>query len=506
LHESTRKFILFLIFFAIGPLLTLLIAAGIIVRKASSNVAFYERAAVLATGLNWEIGSVEYRKSNQVRLKNVRLYRSNLSKPFLAASEVNLTYISGDNLKGDRNKFFPGAISLQVGSKNSVDGINDKVSRGIFGSINRFFGISGRGDGFWHISVMKSVIDLGGGNDVNNDLNGDNYNVELRECLLELVSRMESLSGEPVLITFDDIDILATSLKQFKLQFVKGRLYQTESAIRSEWEFFIPIVSETEREQVTIVRRRNSRSLSVTLKTGKMPLPCEMVAIFCSPFRFFGVNPSRMCGEITAEVERLGGVGGVGGNSDWTYSLHSVFFNDVDIASFIPPSMPYILSGKIKGLRVNEALLGDGKLQANGWIEVVDGVIERGLFHRLVGQFSLTVLPQSLLDSPRMEYPFTRCIFNYRLCHEGIIFWVERTSEIAGNVFMSNEGDGVQTQPMAVSLPNGDGKLVSYHSVLSIFAPDSAPIIPLTPFSKYFVPLIPTDEPRTTSIEKRIRE
>jgi hypothetical protein len=515
LHESTRKFILVLIFFAIGPLLTLLIAAGIILRKVSSNVDYYERSAALTTGLKWEIDAIEYRKSNQIRLKNVRLFRTGFSKPFFAASEVNLSYISGGGFKGDRNNFFPGAISSQVGGggKNSVKGISGSGSSRIFGSINRFLGTGGREDGFWHISVARSLVDLG------DSVSGNECNAELRECFLELASRMEELSREPVFITFDEVDVIATSLKRFKLRFVTGSLYQTELAIRSEWGFFIPIVSETEREQVMIVRRRNSRSLSVTLKTGNMPLPCEMVAIFCSPFRYFGASPSRVCGEITAEVERLGGRGGgigggfvsggkvnggsgdsgdggdSGGDSNWTYSLRSVFFNDIDIASIMSGSMPYILNGKIKGLRVNEALLGGGRLQANGWIEVVDGVIERGLFHRLVEQFSLTVLPASILELPCSEYPFTRCVFNYRLRHDGVIFWVERSSEIAGNVFMSNEGDGVQTQPMAVSLPNGDGKLVSYHSVLSIFASDSAPIIPLTPFSKFFVPFIPIDEP-----------
>ncbi|MDR2644032.1 MAG: hypothetical protein LBC74_14725, partial [Planctomycetaceae bacterium] len=200
----------------------------------------------------------------------------------------------------------------------------------------------------------------------------------------------------------------------------------------------------------------------------------------------------RVCGEITAEVERLGGSGE---ESVWTYSLRNVFFNDLDLSQIMAGKIPYNLSGNIKGLRVNEALVGRGKLLANGWIEVVDGVIERGLFHRMVKQFALTVIPASLLDSPRSEYPFTRCIFNYRLQHDGVIFWVERSAEEAGNMFMFNVGDGVQTLPMAVSLPNSDGKLVSYHNVLSIFAPDTAPIVPLTPLSKYFVPLIPTDEP-----------
>jgi hypothetical protein len=473
-----------------GPLLTLLITGVIILRKLPSNVIEYERVAMLSTGLRWEIGSVEYRKSNQIRFKNVRLFRANSVKPFFAASEVDLVYVNsgvsiaanGDKI--DRNRFFPGVVNSQADIKKSNDKLTNNNSTGFFGSINRFFGIRGNGNGFWHLSVAKSLVDLdvGGGSGISGE-------EELRECFLELVSRLEFLSCEPVLIMFDEVEVVATSLKRFKLRFVSGNLYQTESAIRSEWSFLIPIVSETEREHVSIVRRRNSRNLSVTLKTGNMPLPCELVAIFCSPFRFFGQFPSRVCGEITAEVERLGV-----GDAEWEYSLRNVFFNDVDLSQITADKLPYNLRGNIKGLRVNEAYLGNGKLLANGWVEVIDGVIDRGLFHRIVRQFALTVNPASLLDSPRSEYPFTRCIFNYKLQHDGLVLWVERSPENMDNIFMFNVGDGVQTLPMAVSFPEGGSKLVSYHNALSIFATDSAPIILLTPFSKHFVPLIPIDE------------
>jgi hypothetical protein len=480
-----------------GPLLTLLITGVIILRKLPSNVVDYERAAKLSMGLCWEIDSVEYRKSNQIRFKNVQLFRANSDKPFFAASEIDLIYISGGANNTDNNgkSLFPGVVNLQGNTKIHDKKTNDKTTT-IFRTIKSFFSLGDRGDGFWHLSITKSLLDIGkvdDGSDLGGVGTGNNIDVEieLRECFLELVSRVELLSREPVLIMFDEIDVNATSLKRFKLRFVVGKLYQTELAIRSEWSFLIPIVSETEREQVSIVRRRNSQNLSITLTTGNMPLPCELVAIFCPPFRFFGQFPSRVCGEITAEVERLGKGGG---DEVWVYSLRNVFFNDIDLTRIASGSIPYKLNGNIKGLRVNEAFLGGGKLSANGWIEIVDGVIDRGLFHRLVKQFALTVMPDSLLDSPRAEYPFTRCIFNYKLQHDGVIFWVERSPENPDNIFMFNVGDGVQTLPMALSLTNGSGKLVSYHNVLSIFAPDSVPIVPLTPLSKYLVPMIPTDE------------
>ncbi|MDR2169861.1 MAG: hypothetical protein LBP59_06950 [Planctomycetaceae bacterium] len=527
-----------LLFFIFGPLLTLLILGGVILRKLPSNVVVYERAAMLATGLRWEIGAVEYRKLNQIRFKNVRLFRSNSSKPFFAASEIDLVYVSGgvgragDVTKNNRNRLFPGVVNLQNAAKNpnNILGVN---TGGISGTVKRFFGV-GNGDGFWRLLVGRSLVDLteggdgvgvgksNGNNDGNNDGNnsnndgnnnsngnsngngvgisesniGDKFDggVVLRECFLELIARMELLSVEPVFITFDEIDVIGTSLNRFKLRFVAGNLYQTESAIRSEWNFLIPLVSETESERISIVRRRNSRSLAVTLKTGNMPLPCEFIAIFCPSFRILGGYPARVSGEIMASVEYLGGGGiGGGGAAAWEYSLRNVFFNDINIERFMAGSLPYILRGNVRGFRVNEAYWGGGKLRADGWVEIVEGVIERGLFHRIVKNFALTVMPESILDSPRMEYPFTQCVFNYKIDHNGVIFWKERLSDEAGNVFMFKTGDGVQTQPMAVSLPDGNGKLVSYHNVLSIFAPDSAPIVPLTPLSKFLIPLLPTN-------------
>ncbi|MDR1478028.1 MAG: hypothetical protein LBJ00_03715 [Planctomycetaceae bacterium] len=474
---------MFLIFFVIGPLLTLLILVGIFLRKLPFNVDEYERTAMLSTGLRWKIGSVEYRKSNQIRFKNVRLFRSNSDKPLFAASEVDLIYMSGSLTKEERNKLFPNAIDSQT-NHNKISDKTLNNSGNFFGSVKRFLGVADRGDGFWYISFAKSLFDLGGDDDTNCE-------AELRECFLELISQMEELSSKPISVKFDEIDVVATSLRRFKLRFVVGNLYQTESTIRSEWSFFIPIVSETEREQVLVVRQHNSRNLSVTLKTGNMPLPCELITIFCPPFQFLGQYPSRVCGEIMVSASQIDGKGN---EAVWTYSLRNVFFNDINISKIADGNIPYKLSGKIQGLRVNEAFLGGGKLQANGWIDVVDGVVERELFHRLIKLFSLTINPSTLLDSPRAEYPFTRCTFDYELQHDGVIFFLKRPSELTGNMFMLKESDGVQTSPMQVSFPNGNAKLVSYHNLLSIFASDATPIVPLNPLSKFFVPIIPDDE------------
>jgi hypothetical protein len=478
-----------------GPLLTILITVGIFLRKLPSNVDEYERAAMLGTGLRWEIGSVEYRKSNQIRFKNVRLLRSNFSKPLFVASEVDLVYMSGGISK--ENRIFPGAINSQSDGKTSSKTLNNNNndSNNFLGSIKRFLGVSDRGDGFWYLYSARSLFDLGGDDNVDGG-------VELRECFLELISQMEELSGKPIFIKLDEIDVIATSLKRFKLRFVVGNLYQTESAIRSEWNFFIPIVSETEREEVLIVRQRNSRSLSVTLKTGNMPLPCEFIAIFCPPFHFLGQSPSRVCGEIMAMVDRLGGSGD---ESVWSYSLRNVFFNEINVSQIIDDNIPYVLRGNIKGLRVNEAFFGGGKLQANGWVQVIDGVVDSELFRRLVSLFALTVTPANFLDSPRAEYPFTSCVFNYELQHDGVTFWITNSPENAGYAVMENIGNGIQTLPMTVSIPNGIRKL-SYHDLLSIFASDSTPIVPLIPLSKFFVPIIPNDKIKKSPTNTKLSE
>ncbi|MDR1925795.1 MAG: hypothetical protein LBQ66_15625 [Planctomycetaceae bacterium] len=493
-----------LIFFVFCPLLTLLITAGIFLRKLPTNVYLFEQVISLRTGLTCEIGSVDYRKFNKVRLRKVRFFCRESRKPFFSASEVDVTYITAAK---DRSRLFPGAVGLQVSDSYS----QSNFSGGIFTSVLNFFsgksrgfwgGVSGRRDGFWHISVVRSVVDLkqrdqvsgGIGGGVSGGVSGGigDYDVglELRDGLSSLLSNMFELSGEPVLVTMDEVTVLATSLERFETRFVVGNLYQTESAVRSEWSFLIPVVSETEREFVSVVRRRNSRNLSVSLKTGSRPLPCEFVSLFCPQFRVFGQLPARFLGEITASTERFG----YGADSNWTYSLRNVFFNDIDITQVLPDGSYFGIRGKVKGLQVNEAVLGDGMLSADGWMEVIDGAIERNFFHRLVQQFALTVTPASLLDSPRSEYPFGSCIFNYQLRRDGAIFWPS-VSENIDNVLMINLGDGVQTQPMMVAMPKNNRQPVSYHTILSVFAPDNAPIVPLTSLSKFFVPLLPTDEP-----------
>ncbi|MDR1052645.1 MAG: hypothetical protein LBL39_00560 [Planctomycetaceae bacterium] len=480
-----------------GPLLTVLITVGIFLRKLPSNVDEYERVAMLGTGLRWEIGSVEYRKSNHIRFKNVRILRSS-GKPLFAASNIDLVYMSGGKSKEDRNRLFPGAINAQADGKTSSKTLknNNNDSSNLLGSIKRFLGVSDRGEGFWYLYSARSLFDLGDDDNVDGG-------VELRECFLKLISQMEELSGKPIFIKLDEIDVIATSLKQVKLRFVAGNLYQTESAIRSEWSFFIPKVSETEREEVSIVRQRNSQNLSVTLKTGKMPLPCEFIAIFCPSFRFLGQHPSRVSGEIMASVDRLGGSGD---GSVWSYSLRNVFFNEIDISQIIDENIPYILRGKIMGIQVNEAFFGGGKLQADGWVEVIDGVVDSELFRRLAKRFSLTVLPENFLESPRTEYPFTQCIFYYELQHDGVKLWAKYSSDARGYAVMSNNGNGVQTLPMSVFFPNDSKKMISYHDLLSIFASDSTPIIPLIPLSKFFVPIIPNDEIKKSHPNTKLSE
>ncbi|MDR0705229.1 MAG: hypothetical protein LBF88_09590, partial [Planctomycetaceae bacterium] len=76
LHDQTRRIISLLLFFILGPLLTLGILAGIMLRKIPANARQFEYNAAVQTGLTWKIDAVEYRSLHGVRLKNVRLLDS----------------------------------------------------------------------------------------------------------------------------------------------------------------------------------------------------------------------------------------------------------------------------------------------------------------------------------------------------------------------------------------------------------------------------------------------
>lgn len=487
--DQTRRLITLLIFFLLGPLLTLGILAGIGLRRLPYNARLFERNLSIQTGLDWNIEAVDYRSPENIRLKKVRLIDPSLDKPLYFAPQIDLIYVSSVL----REDCFPDIESSAETAETvglSVAGSAQKVAA----NAQKILSGGKRPKGFWRISIPESSLRLNIANQAGaSQLVGEHFN--------RILSRFSNLSGEPIQIVLDKVEIFlpnrestGNQLNQtnggagrakntndsFFVRFIAGNVYRTPKTIRSDWFFQMPAVSETEKQAVSIEQDRKSGVFRLTLKTEEQPISCELASLFCPAFQSFGPG-SRFSGEISGQYRP-------GLSQGWNIRLRNAFLNDLDLARFASAYTPAAVSGNVQ-LSIASANFGDGPFEAQGWIWVRGGSLERSLFHRLVDRFALQVNPEGLVDAPLEDYPFDDCMINFRLQADGIVFW----SGDSRNVFMTRNGDGMKKHSMAVFFTQRNMQPISYHSILSLFAPDSAPIVPLTPGIQKLVSIIPTD-------------
>lgn len=396
-------------------------------------------------------------------------------KPIFFAPQIDLIY----HAEGRQQEFFPDIEQQTLLPKeslpSSISGLIPKASRAC---------------GFLCISVPKSSLRLA-------HTTSEGASQLVQDYFHRFLARMSGLSTQPVRIVLDEIEIVPPMLKPeenltsevnakasvkkqdaFIIRFASGNLYRTAEQIRSDWSFQIPFISETEIQRFHITQNRKTNISEISFKTERQPIPSEWAAMFCSAFLRFG-SGSLFSGEISgrqypAEPHR------------WSIRLRNAFFNKLDLARFTSDYTPQTVTGTVD-INIAQATFGQGPLTAEGWLRVQNGSVDRSLFNQLIGRFDLQVQPPNIPDTA--DIPFDECVINFRMQPDGIVFW----SNSDQNVFMLRKGDGFTTQPMYVYFNQKNMKPISYHSILSIFAPDSAPVVPLTPGIQKLVSMIPTD-------------
>jgi hypothetical protein len=441
-------------------LLTLGILAGIVLRKIPANARKFEYNATIQTGLTWKIDAIEYRSLYCTRLKNVRILDSFSAKTIFFAPEIDCQYIISENF----DKFFPGLETITDHSDNSILPFAAPI----------------RSNGFRQIFVPDSVLTFD---------HDSTSAVTVRDALEKVLARFHLLSETPIQFVFENIGIFSTYSKKRpdekpdRVRFARGNLYRTKNEIRSDWEFQVPEFSELETQRFSVTQKRQASSFEITLQTGKIPIPCELVAVFCSAFRHFG-NGSRFSGEFSIEKNSNPEI-------PPTLRLKNVFFKDIDMAPFAKEYTPFSVSGMIRDWQITHAALGPNIFTAEGCFQIVDGSIEKTLFQRMTERFNLIVKPSDILESPRSMIPFTACAVHFRLQPDGVVF---RPDDLWQNALMHQVPDASGLGKMTVYFHDENRQLVSFHTLFSIFAPDTAPVVPLTPGLKNLFFLLPIDD------------
>jgi len=476
LHEQTQRFILLLIFYLFGPIATLGIVGGIIVRKLPSNARSWERSLTQQTGLHWTIQSVEYRSPGCVRLHNVKILvdpvkirEDTTQDAVFTAPQIDVRRVTNPS----RSKIFPG-----ISTPNTENtGLTDRLAK-TFPSLSS-------ADPFWQITVPVSLLNIG-------EYAGEESALLVQNMLRKIFARFNTLSDVPVQFACEEIAIISEySLKKPGdknedkvdiLRFVQGNIYRTSTEIRSDWTFQIKDVSELDwehRERLSFVFSFPD-TFEISFQTGRQPIPCDLAAVFCSRFKHFSGGSFEGMFSLTTRSER---------NSE-TLRLDRVIFKNVPLAPLVGPYTNFAVEGTVADLRFSQVVFGTEGTYAEGCLQVQNGAVERALLHRCIDHFQLRVNPGTILDSPMQMIPFSACVIHFRLQPEGIDFWADTNWN---NAVMYYHKGNPSPYELIVSVPD-HRRTVSYHELMSIFAVDGAPVVPLTSGMRSLVPHIPIRE------------
>ncbi|MDR3181636.1 MAG: hypothetical protein LBT89_01745 [Planctomycetaceae bacterium] len=472
LHEQTRRFLALGTFYLLGPMLTLAVIGAVVLRKLPDNARRFEYALSVQTGLHWSIDSLEYRSPNTVRLCRVQLY-DNDNTVFIAP-QIDIGYVTGGKL----NERFPG-IMLNRSVKESAAKKQDFLQNFLQGFAGIFPSFEPE-SGYWQINLDTALIKL-------DAYSGETSAAAVQQILHKIVSRFEFLAETPVQISIEKLAAVSgySSTKKGEkydtFRFVQGSIYRTNDSFRSDWTFQIKGISETETEQLSFVRPLAGDTLEITLQTGKQGVPCGLAAVFCRAFEPFtgGDFSGRFSVTLNNTNPRSAAV-----------RLDNVTLKNFGLIPLVKPYTRFAITGTVADLTIKHAVFGTSQFTAEGSVKIASGSLDTALFHRIVDNFRLTVVPSTIVESPRQPIPFTGCVVHFRLQPDGAVFW---TDELWKNAFMYTENSKGEIV-MTAYMPAGNKRqAVSYQAVLSIFAPDAAPVVPLTPGLQKIYSVIPAE-------------
>jgi len=305
--------------------------------------------------------------------------------------------------------------------------------------------------------------------------------------LRKVFARLDSIADVPVQFVFEEIYVFSehgqrqvgnrTEDNADIFRFVQGTIYRTASETRSDWSFEIKDISNTDRQHLSFALSSKD-TLEITLRTGGQPLPCDLAAVFYVPFKSFSGGTFQ--GDFALSTRN--------GQNSPTIRLNNVIFRNVPLAPLVGTYTDFAVAGTIADLRFTQAVFGDD-IFVEGCLQVLNGAVEKALFHRCVGNFRLNITSEDILDLPMRMIPFTACVVHFRLQPEGIDFWAdEKWDKEFKNSFMYHGTDVIAD--WVVSLPS-HRRTVTYHELMSIFAADDAPVVPLTPGTQSLLPHVP---------------
>ena len=463
LHEQTQRFILLLIFYLLGPILTLGIIGGIVLRKLPANARNWERTLTQQTGLHWAIESVEYRSPDSVRLHKVQILDDPAQSPVFYADQIDIRRITDAR----REKVFPGILT---------DSGKASTWSGLTAALTKIMTSHRSGEPFWQITSPVSILDFRG-------YSSDNSALLVQNMLQKVFARLDSLADMPVQFVFEDIFVFSEHSLQREssrvedkadlFRFVQGNIYRTASEVRSDWSFEIRDISNTNRLELSFAFSA-ANTLDITLRTGKQPIPCDLAAVFYPTFKHFSGGTFQ--GEFALST-RIG-------QSAQTIRLNEVTFQNVPLTPLVGTYTDFAVAGTIVDLQFEHAIFVADGIDAKGCLQVENGAVEKALFQRCMDNFNLSCIDgnrnpvqPAVLGYPKPMVPFTACVVHFRLRQNGIEFWADHKWLDA---FMFQASSVIDAPAEWIVRFPLQRRIVTYHELMSVFVSDNAPTVPLT--------------------------
>ena len=213
-HEQTQRFILLLVFYLLGPILTLGIIGGIAVRKLPHHAQNWEHSLTQQTGLHWNIHAVEYRSPNFVRLHHVQILDESAQHPLFQAKYVDIRRMTDSSL----DKIFPGISTATMSQEHTG------LTALAIPFVDGFLPFFRSNDWYWQVSVPISLLDF-------KEHPGDNSALLVQNMLRKVFARINTLSEVPIQFVFEQVAVrseysMEHSANQVDLfQSVQGNMY-----------------------------------------------------------------------------------------------------------------------------------------------------------------------------------------------------------------------------------------------------------------------------------------